>query len=69
MIILDIIQALTGYNIIEEVKEFVTPHYNIERMNPDDENFQNYKNTIKDDYVDLIFPIFNDLGELDLKKI
>ena len=60
---------MTGYNIIEEVKEFVTPAYNVERMNPDDEAFQNYKNTIKDDYVDLIFPIFNDLGHLDLKKI
>lgn len=69
MIILDLIHALTGYDIISEAKKIFEPKDIIHRMNPDREQFQNAKQMIVDDFQDKAFSIFDDLGELDLKQI
>ena len=69
VIILDIIAALTGYDILSEVRKFITPPKYIERMNPDDERYRTYLDSINEEYHDLVFDIFDQLGELDCKKI
>ena len=38
-------------------------------MNPDNEQFQQAKQNIVDEFQDMAFSIFDDLGELDLKAI
>ena len=69
LIILDLIYALTGYEIIEDIRKYVIPPKNIERLNPDSVGFSNDKNGIVEEYHDLIFGIFNSIGELNLQKI
>ena len=46
MIILDLIQALTGFDMIAQVKKGVDNPGNILRLNPDDEDFLQYKMNI-----------------------
>ena len=69
LIVLDLINALTGYEIIEEIKKQIVPPKHIERLNPDGAEFQNDKLGIDEDYQDLVFGVFNSLAELNLKKI
>lgn len=69
MIILDIIQTLTGFNVIEMIKKELEPPHNIDRMNAEDEAFLTIKNNIIEEHHDSIFAIFNDLGELNLTQI
>ena len=69
LMILELIHALTGYEIIDDIRKHVIPPKNIERMNPDCMAFLNDKNGIDEEYHDLIFGIFNSLGELNLQKI
>ena len=69
MIILDLIYALTGYDIISVVKKDFDNKGFIQRMNPDLEEFQNYQNNILEEQQEFTFSCFDDLAELDLKKI
>jgi len=69
MIILDMINAFTGFDIISHIKRELIPNNYIERLNPDSEIFLNYKNQIVDDFQDLAFGVFNNFGELDLTQI
>ena len=70
MIIMDIIQALTSFNIIDMIKKELEPHpHNIDRMNAEDETFLTLKNNIMEEHQDGIFAIFNELGELNLSQI
>ena len=69
MIILDLIHALTGYDIIGVVKKEFDNNGIIQRMNPDREEFQLYQSNIQDEMQDFAFSCFDDLGELDLKKL
>ena len=66
LIILDLIYALTGYEIVEDIRKHVDPPKNIERLNPDAIAYLNDKNGIVEEYHDLIFGIFNCMGELNL---
>ena len=50
MIILDLIHALTGYDIISQVKKEFESKGHIQRMNPDNEQFQTAKQNIIDDF-------------------
>lgn len=68
VMIMDVIQAFTGYNHFHEIDREVSPPRLIERMNPDDENFINYKqDNLTDEQQDVVWLVFNTLGELDLK--
>ena len=69
MIILDVIQAFTGFTINENLQRELSPPRIIERMNPDDDNFINYKSSLIEEFPDMAFSIFDSLGELDLLKI
>ena len=66
IIILDLIYALTGYDIIGDIRKYVIPPSNIERLNPDSQALTDAKAEIDDEYHELIFAIFNQLGELNL---
>lgn len=66
LVILDIIYALTGYDIMGEIRKFVIPPSNIERLNPDSQDLHMAKQDIDDEYHELIFGIFNQFGELNL---
>ena len=59
LIILDMLYALTGYDIISDIKKYVIPPTNIERLNPDCPNLSIHKADIDDEYHELIFNIFN----------
>ena len=50
MIILDVIHAFTGFNIINHIKEDIEPSTKIDRMNPDSFAYLNYKNTITEEF-------------------
>ena len=69
LVVLDFIYAMTGFDVIEEIKKELEPMKNIERLNPDDESFQNYKSNIIDDFQDIMFQGFDELGELNLNEI
>ena len=66
MIILDVIQSLTGFTLNEELQRELSPPRIIERMNPEDDAFINYKATLIEDFPDLAFSIFDNFGELNL---
>lgn len=66
LIILDLIQALTGFDMISQVKKEIDNPGNIVRLNPDNEDYLLYKINILEEFQDRAFAIFNDLGELDL---
>lgn len=50
MIILDLIETFTGYDIVSIIKNEFEPTKNIERMNTEDDKFCALKNTIPDEY-------------------
>ena len=50
MIILDVLHAFTGFNIINHIKEDIEPSSKIDRMNPDSFAYLNYKNTITEEF-------------------
>lgn len=62
ILILDIIQAFTGYDLLADIKAEVSPPQLIERINPDDEQLVNYKATLIDDSLDVAWNIFNSLA-------
>lgn len=66
MIIMDIIQSLTSFNVIDTIKKELEPPHNIDRMNAEDEAFLTLKNNIHEEHQDAVFALFNDLGELNL---
>lgn len=53
----------------EDLKRELSPPRIIERMNPEDDSFINYKSNLIDEFPDMAFNIFDNLGELDLLKI
>ena len=69
MIILDVIKSLTGFSLNDDLQRELSPPRIIERMNPEDDAFVNYKATLIEDFPDLAFSIFDSFGELDLLKI
>jgi len=69
MIILDVIKSLTGFSLNDDLQREISPPRIIERMNPEDDAFVNYKATLIEDFPDLAFSIFDSFGELDLLKI
>jgi len=69
MIILDVIKSLTGFSLNDDLHREISPPRIIERMNPEDDAFVNYKATLIEDFPDLAFSIFDSFGELDLLKI
>ncbi len=69
MIILDVIKSLTGFSLNDDLQRELSPPRIIERMNPENDAFVNYKATLIEDFPDLAFSIFDSFGELDLLKI
>ncbi len=69
MIILDVIKSLTGFSLNDDLQRELSPPRIIERMNPEDDAFVNYKATLIEDFPDMAFSIFDSFGELDLLKI
>lgn len=55
MIILDLIQALTGANFIAKVKKEVDKKTYVTRLNADNEDFMLYKLNLLDEFVDKPF--------------
>lgn len=50
MIVFDLIHALTGHDIISLVKKEFESKGHIQRMNPDNEQFQQAKQNIVDEF-------------------
>jgi len=69
LIILDMIYALTGHEVIGDIRKCVIPPSNIERLNPDCPDLGLHKADIDEEYHELIFGIFNQWGELNLQKL
>jgi hypothetical protein len=69
MIILDLINALTGAEMIAHAKKEIDKKTYVTRLNPDNDEFIIYKLDVLDEFVDKPFQIFCDLGELDLADI
>jgi len=44
LIILDVIHALTGFDVISQIKKELIPNKYIQRLNPENEQFLNFKN-------------------------
>lgn len=49
IMILDVIQAFTGHDLHQEIRREVSPTRLVERMNPDNEQFVNYKMNLTDE--------------------
>lgn len=60
---------MTGFTLNEDLKRELSPPRIIERMNPDDDAFINFKSNLIDEFPDMAFNIFDTFGELDLIKI
>ena len=72
MLMLDIINALTGFDIISQLKDEFEPVKTIQRLNPENENFIVLKNKIPDEMQEHVFDFFSDLGErenIDISKL
>jgi hypothetical protein len=66
MLMLDIINSLTGFDIIGEIKKEFEPKQAIVRLNADNEEFTAFKNRIPDDLQDQVFDLFYELAEKPL---
>ena len=55
MIILDFIYAVTGFDVVALINKETqqSPYY--DRLNPDSDQFLNYKSTLPEDFQDLPF--------------
>lgn len=63
LLMLDIINALTGFDIISQIKLDFEPKHAIVRLNPENEEFTAFKNKIPDELHDSVFELFQDLCE------
>ena len=72
MLMLDLLQYITGQDFIGNIRSEYEPKKYVIRLNPENEVFNKMKNKIPDELQDSVFQIFNDLAVLkteDFAKI
>ena len=69
LIVLDFIDYLCGSKFIETVQKFVTPQTHIERFDVHNNDFNDMKGNIDEEFLPHIFNIFNALGAINLKEL
>ena len=69
LIVLDFLDYVTGSDFIYTVQKFVNPQIHIERFNVQDNDFNELKSNIDDEFLPYTFQVFNALGNIDLHDL
>ena len=69
LIVFDFVDYMCGSELIPFVQKFVTPQTDIERFDPQNQDFNDCKQKVDEEFLPYIFQIFNALGKVNLKNL
>ena len=69
LIVFDFIDYMIGSDLITEVQKYVNPQTHIERFDASNQDFNELKAKVDEEFLPYIFQLFNALGNINLNEL